>query len=233
MKAALIGYGKMGRAVETMLQASGDEAVAIRSGNPLEQMLEGADVAIDFSEASGVRDNIAACIAAGVPIVEGTTGWNDRRDEILSLVESGGGALVYGANFSIGVDIFYRIVAGAAELLAAFPDYEPFAIEQHHSQKKDAPSGTALKLNEIVGKYLKAPDIASVRAGKIPGTHTIGFDGPADQITLTHTARSREGFAAGAVTAARWIIGRKGVFEFRDVMDDILNSAASETDRDR
>ena len=131
--------------------------------------------------------------------------------------------MIYGANFSIGVNIFYRVADLAAELFARFPEYEVFIEEQHHSRKKDAPSGTALKLREIVRRHTKSDfGITSTRAGNIPGTHRVGFDGPADQVLLEHTARSREGFVAGALTAAEWIVGKKGLYEFGEVIDEIL-----------
>jgi 4-hydroxy-tetrahydrodipicolinate reductase len=131
--------------------------------------------------------------------------------------------MVFGANFSIGVNLFYRISDFAAELFAKFPEYEAFIEEQHHSRKKDAPSGTALKLKDIVAEYIKNDfSVSATRAGNIPGTHRVGFDGPADQILLEHTARSREGFASGALLAAEWIVGKQGFFEFTDVMDEIV-----------
>ncbi len=180
-------------------------------------------MAIDFTVAETVRRNVEACIAAGVPLVEGTTGWNAQREEIERLVRDGGGAMVFGANFSIGVNLLYRIVDFAAELFGRFPEYEAFIEEQHHSRKKDAPSGTALKIKEIVAKHVDRDfSVSSTRAGNIPGTHRVGFDGPADQILLEHTARSREGFALGAIMAAEWIIGKKGFHEFTDVIDTVL-----------
>jgi 4-hydroxy-tetrahydrodipicolinate reductase len=185
--------------------------------------LDGVDVAIDFTVADAVRRNVEACVAAGVPLVEGTTGWNENRDEIDKIVREGNGAFVYGPNFSIGVNLFYRIVAHAAESIAKFPEYAAFIEEQHHSRKKDAPSGTALKLKDIVAEHVKGEfSVSATRAGNIPGTHTVGFDGPADQITLTHTARSREGFATGAMLAAEWIMGKTGFYEFGDVIDEIV-----------
>ena len=130
--------------------------------------------------------------------------------------------MVFGANFSIGVNLFYRIVAHAAELLAKFPEYEAFIEEQHHSRKKDAPSGTALKLKDIVAEHItKEIGVSATRAGNIPGTHRVGFDGPADQVTLTHTARSREGFAIGAILAAEWVVGKTGFYEFSDVLNSV------------
>ncbi len=230
MKIALIGYGAMGKLIERLaverLHEIGlvvDEGDAGLSAAELAEKLKGCDAAIDLSSAEAVRRNVEACVLAGVPLAEGTTGWAADREEIEAYVRENNGAMVFGANFSIGVNLFYKITAFAAELFAKFPEYEPFIEEQHHSRKKDAPSGTPLKLKDIVqeavGKEIPA---ASTRAGSIPGTHRVGFDGPADQILLEHTARSREGFAIGAITAAEWIADKKGVFEFGDVIDEII-----------
>jgi 4-hydroxy-tetrahydrodipicolinate reductase len=228
MKIALIGYGKMGRIIETLALEKGDRVVArideTNSENLIEQ-LSLADVAIDFSNAEIIRKNAKACLAANIPLVEGTTGWNVEKDEIKNLIETKNGAFVFGANFSIGVNLFYRIADFASELFAKFDDYEAFIEEQHHSKKLDAPSGTALKLKEIVEKNIdKDFSVSATRAGRIPGTHRVGFDGNADQILLEHFARSREGFASGAILAAHWIVGKKGFYEFTDVMDEIINS---------
>lgn len=220
----------MGRLIETLAAEAGDEIVVIvderhenASAVEVASELGAADVAIDFTVAGAVRRNVEACLLAGVPLVEGTTGWNGQKDDILSLVSEKGGAFVFGANFSIGVNVFYRIVDHASGLFSKFAEYEAFIEEQHHSRKKDAPSGTALKLKEVVSRHVDSDfSISSTRAGNIPGTHTVGFDGPADQVTLTHTARSREGFASGALLAARWIVGKKGAFEFTDVIDEVL-----------
>jgi 4-hydroxy-tetrahydrodipicolinate reductase len=230
MKIALIGYGAMGKLIERLAVEKGHEIAVVIDDNDdalsateLTEKLSGCDVAFDFTVADAVRRNSQACVAAGVPLVEGTTGWNDQRDEIEKIVSEGNGAFVFGANFSIGVNLFYRIVAHAAELIAKFPEYDAFIEEQHHSRKKDAPSGTALKLKDIVVEHMKSEvSVSSIRAGNIPGTHRVGFDGPADQITLTHTARSREGFAIGAIFAAEWIVEKTGFYEFGDVMDEIL-----------
>jgi 4-hydroxy-tetrahydrodipicolinate reductase len=139
-------------------------------------------------------------------------------------VEEQGGALLYGANFSIGVNLFYRIVERAAELFQSVDVYDPFIEEAHHGRKRDAPSGTALRLRELLaaGAPEREIPVSSTRAGHIPGTHRVGFDSPADQILLTHTARTREGFASGALLAASWIKGRRGVFEFSEMLDQIL-----------
>ena len=230
MKLALIGYGAMGKLVASLASAAGDEiglTITSRdSSESIEQLgeqLRGHDVAIDFSAGTAVTRNVEACARAGVPLVEGTTGWPDKQDEVRRIVVEHDGSLVYGANFSIGVNVFYRIVAQAARLMTEIDQYEAFIEEEHHSRKRDAPSGTALELKKLMTKHIGDDiPIASVRAGHIPGTHRVGYDSPADQITLTHMARSREGFAAGALLAARWIVGRKGVFEFSEVIDEIL-----------
>lgn len=226
MKIALIGYGKMGRIIAGLAQEKGDQIVARIDENNSENLaeqLKSADVAIDFSNAEAVRINVEACLEANIPLVEGTTGWNAQKEEIKNLIETKNGAFVFGANFSVGVNLFYRIADFASELFSKFEDYEAFIEEQHHSKKLDAPSGTALKLKEIVEKNIKKDfSVSATRAGRIPGTHRVGFDGTADQILLEHFARSREGFASGAILAAHWIVGRKGFFEFTDVMDEVI-----------
>lgn len=232
MKIALIGHGAMGKLIEMLAVAKGHEIVTVihesdagSSAAEIAELLKSADVAIDFSVVDPVRRNVEACVLAGVPLVEGTTGWNAARSEIEEFVNENGGAMVFGANFSVGVNLFYKIADYAAELFAKFPEYETFIEEQHHSRKKDAPSGTALKLKEIVADHItKDFSVSSTRAGNIPGTHRVGFDGPADQILLEHTARSREGFAAGAILAGEWIVGKKGFYEFSDVMDQIIRA---------
>lgn len=230
MKIALIGYGAMGKLIKTLAEEKTHEIVVIidesdadLSADELAGKLKGVDAAIDFSIAVAVRRNVEACLIADVALVEGTTGWNGEKDLIKNLVVEKNGAFVFGANYSIGVNLFYRIANFAAELFAKFEDYEAFIEEQHHSRKKDAPSGTALKLKDVVAKHItKDFSVSSVRAGHIPGTHRVGFDGAADQILLEHLARSREGFASGAILAAEWIVGRKGFYEFADVMDEII-----------
>ena len=232
MKLALFGEGAMGELVSTQACAAGDEIGAIltskdasRSVEELAALLRGHDAAIDFSIGAAVVKNVEACARAGVPLVEGTTGWKDQEADVRRIVAEHDAALVFGANFSIGVNIFYRIVAHASGLMAALDQYQAFIEEEHHSRKRDAPSGTALKLKDLMAERIKTEiPIASTRAGHIPGTHRVGFDSAADQIMLTHMARSREGFAAGALLAARWILGRKGVFEFSDVIDEVLKN---------
>lgn len=230
MKLALLGFGAMGRLVATQARAAGHEVGATVTSqhmaltvDELANVLRDHDVAIDFSKASLVKGHAMACLQAGVPLVEGTTGWRDQEEEIRNLVTDRDGALVFGANFSIGVNIFYRIVEQATELFAGIEQYQAFIEEQHHARKLDAPSGTALILKNIMTESMKEPvSITSTRAGYIPGTHRVGFDSPADQVTLTHMARSREGFAAGALLAAKWIAGRKGVYEFSEVINEII-----------
>jgi 4-hydroxy-tetrahydrodipicolinate reductase len=230
MKIALIGNGAMGQLVAAEARAAGDEIGAVvtskeRNLKPdeLAERIRGCDVAIDFSVGEAVLRNIEACARAGVPLVEGTTGWKAHEVTAKQILTEHNAALVYGANFSIGVNLFYRIADRAAALFASVNGYAPFIEEAHHMRKRDAPSGTALQLRELMAKHL-GPEIptASTRAGYIPGTHRVGFDSEADQILLVHTARSRRGFASGALLAAHWIIGRTGVFEFADVVEDIV-----------
>ena len=220
----------MGQLVAAAARKAGDEVGAVITSNEsaltvdeLSQKLRGHDVAIDFSIGETVLKNIEACMRANVPLVEGATGWKQHESTARQIVTEHSGAMVYGANFSIGVNLFYRIIKHAAALFAAADGYAPFIEEAHHSRKRDAPSGTALKLRDLMSEYL-GPEIptASTRAGYIPGTHRVGFDSEADQILLTHTARSRQGFASGALLAAHWIRGRTGVFEFGEVIEEIL-----------
>ena len=230
MKLALIGYGAMGQLVAKLATEQDHQVVltldsddATRGVEDLAIALRGCDVAIDFSVADSVLKNAEACARARVPIVVGTTGWQAQVDDVRLVVTKNGGALIYGANFSMGVQVFYRIAARAAELFRDLESYDGFIEEAHHKRKRDAPSGTAVQLRKIVADSLSRDvPVTSTRGGYIPGTHRLGFDSAADQITLTHTARSREGFAAGALVAAGWIIGRKGVYEFSEVFEEIL-----------
>ncbi len=233
MKVAVFGRGGMGRLLAERAHAAGYEIGRVfdsrdgsRDEDDLARLLRGHDVAIDFSTADAVRSHAAACIGASVPLVEGTTGWHDREPEVRAAVMAGGGAMVYGANFSLGANLFYRIVTEAASLFHAFAQYEPFIEEAHHARKRDQPSGTAIRLRDIVTRGSGRPvSVASTRAGHIPGIHRVGFDSQDDQVLLEHTARSREGFAAGALLAAAWITGRRGVFTFDEVVSDLLASA--------
>ena len=226
MRIALIGFGVMGQLVAAEARKAGDEVGAVFTSkeSALTEKLPGHDVAVDFSVGDAVLKNIEACARAKVALVEGTTGWKQHESSAKQIIEEHSGAMVYGANFSIGVNVFYRIVKHAASLFAAVDGYAPFIEESHHNRKRDAPSGTALKLRDLMSEHLDL-DIptSSTRAGYIPGTHRVGFDSEADQVLLTHTARSRQGFASGALLAAHWISGRTGVFEFGEVMEEILN----------
>jgi 4-hydroxy-tetrahydrodipicolinate reductase len=216
----------MGQLVDAEARKAGDEVGAVftsKDVGDISEKLRGHDVAIDFSIGETVLKNIEACARANVALVEGTTGWKQHEPTAKQLITKHAGAMVYGANFSIGVNLFYRVAKHAAALFAAIDGYAPFIEEAHHSRKRDAPSGTALKLRDLMSEHFDA-DIptASTRAGHIPGTHRVGFDSEADQILLTHTARSRQGFASGALLAAHWINGRTGVFEFGEVIEEII-----------
>jgi 4-hydroxy-tetrahydrodipicolinate reductase len=230
MKIALIGNGAMGQLVSAEAEAAGDEVGTIITSKEMDltpdqlaDKFQGHDVAIDFSTGDAVLRNIEACARARVPLVEGTTGWKAHEEIARQIVTEHSAALVYGANFSIGVNLFYRVAERAAELFAAVDGYAPFIEEAHHMRKRDAPSGTALQLRDLMAKHL-GPDIptASTRAGYIPGTHRVGFDSEGDQILLVHSARSRRGFASGALLAAHWIVGKTGVFQFSDVVEEII-----------
>ena len=231
MKLALFGRGGMGKVVAERARRDGFEIGAVvTSGDAgldaaaLAPRLRGHDAAIDFSRGDAVLRNAAACARAGVPLVEGTTGWQDREAEVRRAVEQAGGAMIYGANFSLGVNLFYRIVRDAGALFSGLAGYAPSIDEAHHARKKDAPSGTALRLRDILREALGGRDVpvTSTREGDIPGIHRVTFDSAADRILLVHEARSREGFAAGALLAARWIAGRRGVYLFADVLDELL-----------
>ena len=222
----------MGQLVEAGARKGGDEVGVVLTSKdselPVDQLAEKLrdhDVAIDFSIGDAVLKNIETCARAHVALVEGATGWKQNESIAKQLMTEHSGAMVYGANFSIGVNLFYRIAKQAAELFSAVDGYAPFIEEAHHSRKRDAPSGTALKLRDLMSEHL-GPDIptSSTRAGYIPGTHRVGFDSEADQVLLTHTARSRQGFASGALLAAHWITGRTGVFEFSEVIEEIITS---------
>ena len=228
---ALIGHGRMGKLVEQLAPEHGFEVALRLAGkdNPggagiTAESFEGIDVAIDFSTAAAVPVNAERIAALGIPLVVGTTGWGEHLGEVREAVERHGSGLLHGANFSVGVQVFYRLAEAAARLLAHETAYEAWAYEIHHSKKKDAPSGTLLQLKKVMegAGYDRPVDVASNRAGSIPGTHQIGFDSEADTITLEHRARSRSGFAHGALRAARWMIGRRGFYEFSQVWEEIV-----------
>lgn len=236
---ALVGYGRMGKLIEQLAPEHGFE-VALRlagENNPegagiTEEAFRqagGIDVAIDFSEAGAVVANVERLAALGVPVVVGTTGWLDDLPRVREAVErqhDQGAGLLHGANFSIGVQVFYRLAEAAARLLSGETSYEAWLYEIHHSKKKDAPSGTLEEIRRVIegAGWNRGIDVSSNRAGAIPGTHQIGFDSEADTILLEHRARSRAGFAHGALRAARWMIGRRGVHEFSSVWEEIVRS---------
>lgn len=185
--------------------------------------LRDADVCVDFTEPGVVIENIKTAAAARVSMVVGTTGWHDQLDEAKQLVEESEIGFVYGSNFSIGVNLMFKITEHAAGLFSHFPSHDPFIEEAHHKFKKDAPSGTALSLKRIAeAKYDREIPTSSTRAGYFPGKHIVGFDSEADTLEIVHTARSRAGFAEGALLAARWIASRKGFFEFSQIIDEQL-----------
>jgi 4-hydroxy-tetrahydrodipicolinate reductase len=231
MKLALLGYGKMGKLVEEIASRQGWEVspklditdnVGGSGITPIS--MAGVDVAVEFSQPEAVLPNIEAAARLGINLVIGTTGWAAHRAKVEQLVLDSGIGLIYGANFSLGMNLFFEIVAHSSRVMGMVPQYDAFISEEHHRAKKDAPSGTALNLLDMMRPHLSNPNltIASIRAGWIPGTHVIGFDSEADTIILEHRARSRQGFAEGAVLAARWIAGKKGFFDFRQVFREIV-----------
>jgi 4-hydroxy-tetrahydrodipicolinate reductase len=227
MNLAIIGFGKMGHIIEELAPASGFTVCSRQDANGnlngaglTKESLRGADVAIEFSEPGAAVANIERLAALGVNIVCGTTGWHAELPRVREAVESAGVGLVWSRNFSIGVNLFVRLVNEAGRLFASQPAYGAWGWEIHHATKKDAPSGTMLQLVEELKRagYPLEVSVSSSRAGAHAGTHEIGFDSAADTITLRHTARSREGFARGALLAAKWIAGRRGVYEFQTVL---------------
>jgi 4-hydroxy-tetrahydrodipicolinate reductase len=216
---AIVGYGKMGRLIDQLAPDYGFTVTA-RVDVDRNELLRGVDVAVEFSVPGSVVANVAKVAALGIPIVVGTTGWLEHLEEVKAIIGNTDSALVWSPNFSVGVNVFARLVTEAARLFQNEKEYGAWAWEIHHGTKKDAPSGTLLKLVEQMraAGFDRAIDASSNRAGAHPGTHEIGFDSSADTVTLRHTARSREGFARGALKAAQWIIGRKGCYEFSDVL---------------
>jgi 4-hydroxy-tetrahydrodipicolinate reductase len=227
MKLALIGYGKMGRMLEQLAPEYGftvalildlhnnDDGTGITAEN-----FADIDAAIEFSTPESAVNNAIRLAAIGIPVVIGTTGWLHETEKVKAAVAANNSAAVWSPNYSVGVNVFFRLIAEAAKLLANQPEYGAYAWEIHHDTKKDAPSGTMLKLVEEMKSagYERNIDVSSNRAGRVPGTHEIGFDSAADTITLRHTARSREGFARGALQAAKWVVGKQGFYEFSETL---------------
>jgi len=227
MNLALLGCGKMGRIIAALAPQRGFEVRLAMDIDVNEQgqgitheKFQGVDVCIDFTTPEAVAENIRRVAALGVNLVVGTTGWHTRLEEVRKIIESAGVGMVYAANFSIGVNLFYRAAQAAAEIFSDFPMYDPYINEAHHKFKKDAPSGTALEIKRRIQSQFKSREIpvTSVRAGYFPGAHELGFDSEADTIVLRHTARGRQGFAEGALHAARWVVGKRGFFSFEDVL---------------
>jgi 4-hydroxy-tetrahydrodipicolinate reductase len=221
---AIVGYGKMGRLIEQLAPEYGFTVHARLDLNDDLRQAEGADVAVEFTLPSAVVKNVEALSSLRIPVVTGTTGWTDQMDRVRAAVEQHRTGLVWSPNFSIGVNVFFRVVREAARLLESEPQYGAWAWEIHHHTKKDAPSGTLLRLVEEMeaAGYSRPIDTSANRAGAHPGTHEIGFDSAADTITLRHAARSREGFARGALKAAQWLPGKRGIFKFEDVLFNAL-----------
>lgn len=234
MKIAIIGYGKMGKAIEKLLSPGDQVVLKINSANRRELSLDklsACDVAIEFSTPNAAIQNIFLCINAGIPVVSGTTGWLEHMPDIKKLVAKANGAFFYAANYSIGVNLFFAINAYSAQLMANFTEYKVSMEEQHHIHKLDAPSGTAIRLSEDIIRHQpdlsewaldansnQALSINAVREGEIPGTHIVEYASEEDKITLSHQAFTRDSFARGALTAARWIIGKKGIYGMQDLL---------------
>jgi 4-hydroxy-tetrahydrodipicolinate reductase len=219
LRVVLVGYGRMGRLIETLAAEYGVAVVGrLRSGSAKDlESLPPADVAIDFSTASAVPVNAPALAARGLSLVIGTTGWHQEADAIRRQIGAMPVGVIAAPNFAIGVNLFIELTADAGGLLGG-RGFHPWIHEAHHAAKKDAPSGTAIALRTALEDSFGSVDVASTRAGHIPGTHTVGFDSPAETITLTHVARDRTAFARGALEAAKWIHGRKGWFTMRDML---------------
>jgi len=235
---AIVGCGKMGQLIEQLAPEYGCEVRARFSGQNnagghalSHETLRGVDVALEFTTPDAAPENVRRLATLGVNSVVGTTGWYPHLAEVRETVQRSRTGLVWAANFSVGVNLFMQAVAQTAALFARHPEYEAWGWEIHHSAKKDAPSGTLKKLADemrAAGGYTKPVSLSANRAGAIPGTHEIGFDSLSDTITLRHTARSREGFARGALQAAQWIAGKQGFFEFKEILGQLSNRAATE-----
>ena len=232
MKIALLGYGKMGQVIERIALERGHEIVLKKSRNANFDGLQNADVAIDFSIPNAALENISTCFENGIPIISGTTGWIEHYPKMVQLCEEKKGAFIYASNFSLGVNIFFELNTHLAKIMSQFNQYTTSIEEIHHVQKLDAPSGTAITLAESIidnseysswalDKTENASEllIKAERIPKVPGTHTVTYKSDVDTIEIKHEAHNREGFALGAVVAAEWISGKKGVFSMKDVLN--------------
>jgi 4-hydroxy-tetrahydrodipicolinate reductase len=230
MKIALLGYGKMGKVIEKIALERGHEIVLKKSSADSFSNLNNADVAIDFSTPDAAVCNISECLHTNIPIVSGTTGWLAQYDEMVALCEEKNGAFIYGSNFSLGVNLFFELNNYLAKMMSNFNQYQVSLEEIHHTQKLDAPSGTAISLaNGIIensayenwtldNPNAKQIPIDAKRIENVPGTHTVFYTSTVDTIEIKHTAHNREGFALGAVIAAEWLVGKKGVFTMKNVL---------------
>ena len=230
MKIALLGYGKMGKVIERIALERGHEIVLRKRGVDSFDGLADANVAIDFSIPDAAVGNISACLNSDIPVISGTTGWLEHYHDMAQLCEQKGGAFIYGSNFSLGVNIFFELNTHLAKMMANLKQYKVTMEEVHHTQKLDAPSGTAITLakdiinhSDYAGWAIGNPKegdifIDAKRVEGVPGTHTVTYDSEVDAIEIKHTAHSREGFALGAVVAAEWLIGKRGVYSMKDVL---------------
>ena len=231
MKIALLGYGKMGQTIERIAMERGHEIVLKKDEFNTYEGLSNADVAIDFSIPAVAVENISSCFYANVPVISGTTGWLDRYDEMAALCEEKKGAFISSSNFSLGVNLFFGLNEYLAKMMSKFDSYKVDMEEIHHTQKLDAPSGTAISLakgvienSDYTNWTLENPNpneihIEALRIGDVPGTHTVTYNSTVDTIEIKHTAHNRDGFALGAVIAAEWIVGKQGIFTMRDVLE--------------
>ncbi|MBC9796064.1 4-hydroxy-tetrahydrodipicolinate reductase [Sinomicrobium weinanense] len=231
MNIALLGYGKMGKMIEQIALSRNHTITARIDSEFSVEDLKDTDVAIDFSIPSAAFKNITTCLENDIPVISGTTGWLDRYDEAVELCNRRKGALIYASNFSLGVNIFFQLNEYLAKMMANLGEYDISLEEIHHTQKLDAPSGTAITLAEGIIKNSSRTGwkldnageneipITAKRIENVPGTHSIRYSGNVDDIEITHTAHSREGFALGAVIAAEWIVGKTGVFSMKDVLN--------------
>ena len=231
MKIALLGYGKMGKVIERIAFERGHEIVLRKSSTSSFDGLQNADVAIDFSLPNVAVENISECLNHGIPVISGTTGWLEHYDKMVSLCNEKNGAFIYGSNFSLGVNLFFELNDYLSKMMSKFNQYSVSMEEIHHTQKLDAPSGTAISLangiiknSEYTKWTLENPDtneivIDAKRIENVPGTHSVFYQSNVDTIEIKHTAHNRDGFAFGAVIAAEWLIGKKGVFTMKDVLN--------------
>ncbi len=232
MKIALLGYGKMGKVIERIALERGHEIVLRKSSSTSYAGLENADVAIDFSLPTSAVANISECLNNGIPVVSGTTGWLEEYSNMVALCEQKNGSFIYGSNFSLGVNLFFELNNYLAKMMSKFKNYSASMEEIHHTQKLDAPSGTAISLakgiiensdytNWTMDANPKENEISieALRIENVPGTHSVFYNSEVDTIEIKHTAHSRDGFALGSIIAAEWLVGKKGVFTMKDVLE--------------